>query len=435
LKNKLPPDASQENTGSGLAVAENRYASLLSRVKTFESFQSRPFSFYFGGMVGQWSAMNMQMVTNSLLAYRITGSGTILGIVALGNALPTLFLSLFGGVIADRMPKKILLQFGQAAAALVTLIIGIALLTGYMSSAHPESWWILLATSAFTGTVGAFTMPARQSIIPELVDRAHLMNAVSLNTMGMNIFRLASPAIAGFLIDSISFAAVYFIMAALFIIAIIFTGFLPKTATASSNRSNPLEEIKQGVKYVRGNSAVLFLLSFAFAVVLFFMPFQNLLPIFADDILKVGATGLGILMSVSGAGALTASIFFASIHVRRRGLIHILTTLTLSLALAVFAFSSNWTLCLILMIVIGVGQTGHVTTGTILLQSLTETQYMGRVMSLLVMNFGLSGLGTFLAGVLSDHISAQWTIGGFAMILILVSLSALIFARNIRKIN
>jgi predicted MFS family arabinose efflux permease len=169
--------------------------------------------------------------------------------------------------------------------------------------------------------------------------------------------------------------------------------------------------------------------------VLLFMPFQNLLPIFADDILKVGATGLGILMSVLGAGSLVASIVFASLPIQKRGLIHLVSTLVVSVLLAVFAFSSNFTLSLILMIFIGICFTGHVTTGTTLIQSLAEPIYMGRVMSLLVMNFGLGGLGTFLAGILSDRISPQWSIGGFAMILTLTTITAIICAPQIRKIN
>ena len=377
----------------------------------------------------------MQLITNSLLAYRITGSGTILGVVALGNALPTLLLSLFGGLIADRMSKKVLLQVNQAGATLVTAIIGFTILAGYMSPAHPESWWVLLATSIFSGIVFAFTMPARQSIIPELVDRSHLMNAVSLYTMGLNIFRLVSPAIAGFLIDAVGFAFVYFIMAGLFFMGVVFTAFIPNIPVASVKHNHPLDDIKQGLLYIKANYKILFILSFDFIVVLFFMPFQNLLPIFTDDILKDGATGLGIFMSVSGAGALLTSILMASMFIPRRGLIHLASTLVLSLALLVFAISADWALSLVVIFIIGLGQTGHITTGMTLIQSLTEPQYMGRVMSLMVMTFGLSGLGTFLAGILSDQISPQWTTGGFAVILTLISISALISAPRIRKLN
>jgi MFS family permease len=407
----------------------------LGKLKTFESFKSRGFSFYFLSMVGQWSAMNMQMVSNSLLAYRITGSTAILGIVALGNALPMMLLSLFGGVVADRMQKKTLLQIGQASAAIATLIIGIFVTTGYMSSKNPESWLLLLGTSAFTGVVGAFTMPARQSIIPELVDRKLLMNAISLNTMGMNIFRLASPAIAGFLIDTVSFEAVYYIMTGLFALGVIFTTFLPRTASVAVKSSSPVEDIKEGILYMRGKPIILFLLLFGFSFVVMFMPFQNFLAVFSDSILKVGATGMGILMSVSGAGALCASFVFASIPPKKRGLIHLLSTLVMSIALVVFSFSNVWALSLILMIFIGFCQTGHVTTGTTLLQSLTEPQYMGRVMSILMMNWGLSGLGTFLAGILAESISVQWAVGGFAMVLMAFSAAAIIFVPSIRKLD
>jgi MFS family permease len=435
LKNKQQPIGFRSNPSDGSSIADNKLPIFLGKIKTFESFQSRGFSFFFLSMVGHWSAFNMQTITNSLLAYRITGSGTILGVVALGNALPTLLLCPFGGVVADRMSKKILLQISQAAAVLVTVIIGLTLLTGYMSPAHPDSWWVLLITSIFSGIVFAFTVPARQSLIPELVDRAHLMNAISLNTMGMNLFRLVSPAIAGFLIDAVSFEFAYFIMAGLFFMGMVFTAFIPNTPLASVRYNHPLDDIKQGLQYVRVNDIILFILSFDFVVVLFFMPFQNLLPIFTEDILKVGATGLGIFMSVFGAGALLASILLASLFIPRQGLVHLISTMVLSLTLLAFAFSANWLLSLVLIFIIGMSQTGHLTTGMTLTQSLTESQYMGRVMSLLLMTWGLSGLGTFFAGILSDHISPQWTIGIFAMILTLISIAALIFAPKIRRLK
>jgi MFS family permease len=426
-------DLSSNPTGESL-IPNNGLYKILGKFKTFESFQSRGFSFYFLGMIGQWSAFNMLLITNSLLAYRITGSGTILGVVALGNALPTLLLSLLGGVVADRMPKKTLLQVSQATSVMITVIIGLALLKGYLSPTHPESWWVLLATSVISGIVFAFTMPARQSIIPELVDSAHLMNAISLCTMGMNTFRLISPAVAGFIIDAVSFEFAYFVMAGLFFSGMAFTFFIPNVSVAAV-KHNLLDDIQQGLHYVRGNYVVLFSLSFGFINVLLFMPFQNLLPIFTDDIIKIGATGLGIFMSAFGGGALFLSTLFASMPIPRRGLIHLIFTLIFSMALAAFAFSPYWILSLILIFIIGIGQTGHVTTGMALTQSMTEPRYMGRVMSLFVMNLGLSGLGTFLAGVLSDRISPQWTIGAFATILSMNSIAALIFAPKIRKLN
>jgi MFS family permease len=417
------------------ATSHSGFSNLLSKVRTFDSFKNSSFRYYFLGMVGQWGAMNMQMVTNSLLAYRVTGSAAILGAVALANAIPVLVLSLFGGVVTDRVQKKTLLQIGQFAAMLVSLVIGFFLSNGYLSVTHPESWILLLFTSIFQGIVAAFVMPARQSIIPELVSRKELMNAVSLNTMGMNVFRIASPAIAGFLIDNISFEAVYFIMAGLFASGIVFNAMLPRTTQSSMRGSNPIQDIKEGLVYMKGKPSIVFILSIAFSFIVFFMPFQNLLAVFSESILEVGATGLGILMSVSGAGALSASIFFASIPSRRRGLVFILSTLLTSIALIFFAFSTSWTISLILMILIGIGQTGHITTSTTLLQTLTEPQYMGRVMSIMMMTWGLSGLGTFLGGLLAEGIGVQWAIGGFATSLALLSLTALIFLPQVRKLD
>jgi MFS family permease len=171
----------------------------------------------------------MQQVAQALLLYRLTGSAVLLGVMALANAVPQLSLSLFGGVIADRFQKKRLIQIGQSASILMALIIAVALTTGYMSPKHPESWWLLVANSAVQGLFMGLVWPATQSIIPELVGRELLMNAMALNNIGVNVFRLLAPAAAGFLIDATGFGFVFYIMAGLYVLSLIFTSFLPTT--------------------------------------------------------------------------------------------------------------------------------------------------------------------------------------------------------------
>ena len=138
----------------------------LRSMKTFDSLKVPAYRFFFLGMVGQWGAMNMQMVIRSLLIYRLTGSAAILGLMSLANALPMLLLSLFGGVIADRVQKKHAIQVGQAASAVLALSVAVPLTTGYLSPQHPGSWWILMVNSVPQGTIMAFVIPSRQAIIP-----------------------------------------------------------------------------------------------------------------------------------------------------------------------------------------------------------------------------------------------------------------------------
>lgn len=407
----------------------------LSSVRTFDSLKNSGYRFYLLGMMGQWGSMNMQMVTRSLLVYRLTGSAAILGLLALAQALPMILLSLYGGAIADRVQKKHIIQAGQAASAVVALGIAVALTTGYLSPEHAGSWWLLIASAVLQGTIMALMMPARQAIIPEIVGEGQVMNAVALNSLGMNTLRLVAPAVAGFLIDTFDFASVFYAMTGLYVGAVVFTGFIPSTGTTSLGGSGALGDIKEGLKYIWCKPTVLLILVFVLVAILLSMPYVLMMPIFADDILKVGATGMGVLMSVSAVGALIGSLVVASLPDRRRGAMLLVSTLVLGVGLVGFSLSRSWPLSLGLMVIVGLGQTGRQTLGTTLLQSYTDAEYLGRVMSINMMDVGLSSLGTFFTGLLAESIGAQWAVGGFAMVLVLLSILAIAFVARIRRLE
>ena len=169
----------------------------IRNLRTFSSLKNGQFRLYYGAMLGQMAAMNMQMIVRSLLIFRITGSATYLGLLALANASPMLALSLFGGVLADRVAKKQVLIGGQAVSGILTLAVAICLSRGILTE---ETWWILLVAAVGQGIVMALMMPARQAMIFDIVGGSQLMNAVALNTLGMNALRLIAPATSGFLI-------------------------------------------------------------------------------------------------------------------------------------------------------------------------------------------------------------------------------------------
>ncbi len=407
----------------------------LGNLKTFDSLKNSAYRFYFWGMLGMWGAMNMQMLARSLLIYRLTGSKAMLGLLSLADALPMLLLSLFGGVIADRVQKKHVLQVGQAASAVVSLSVAVALTTGYLSPQHPGSWWVLMANSVLQGAIMALMMPARQAIIPEIVSEGQVMNAMALNTLGMNTLMFVARALAGFLIDAFGFESVFYMMTGLYLVSVLFTGFIPVTSTISLRGGGALADIKEGLKYIWGKTTILLILAFSLVVTLLSMPIQFMMPIFTDDILKVGATGMGVLMGVMGGGAMIGSLALASLPNKRRGAILLVSGFILGVALAGFSFSRSWPLSLGLMVFVGLGQSGRLTLGTTLLQSHTDGEYLGRVMSLNMMQIGLSSLGTFFAALLAESIGAQWAIGGFAMVLVLLSIVTMVFVPGVRKLD
>jgi MFS family permease len=405
------------------------------RRRAFSSFSNRVYRLYFVGMLGQMAAMNMQQVVGSLLVYRLTGSAAILGAMSFAGSVPMIVLSLFGGVIADRFNKKTVTVISQAAFGVVSLGVALALATGYMSAAHAGSWWVLVVSSALQGAIMGLGMPARQAIVPEIVPSDQLMNAISLNTMGMNVLQLFAPAVAGFLVDAFNFETVYYVMTATYAVAVLFFLLLPNVKTNSGLTIRAFDGIARGMAYIVSNKNVLVVLAFSTVVVFLSMPLNNMMPVFVDDILHVGAKGMGILMSLSGAGAMVGSVILASLPEHRRGMLFIASAVAVGVALAVFAFSRSWPLSLMVMAIVGFGQTGRMTLSATLIQSHTSSEYMGRVMSIFMMQFGLSSLSTFAAGVMAQGVGVQWAIGLFAVALVIASVLALAFLPRLRHMD
>ena len=334
----------------------------------------------------------------------------MLGLMMLANAGPMLLLSLFGGVIADRMQKKIILLLGQAASAGVALSVAIAMVVGTISVERGTGVGFLIATSAVHGLVMGFMMPSRQAIIPELVGTRRLMNAVALNAAGMNINRLAAPGAAGLLIALFGVQTVYFAMTGMYVIAIALITMLPSTSIASGRRG-AWADFVEGLRYVKSNHLVLALLTLTMLSVSLSMPIMPLMPAIAQrhpdscagqlrfglpslpliggllnslpQLLTESSFRLGMLMSISGVGSLVGSLLVASMRSRNRGAIFLWSTPSLGLVLALYAFTSSFELALLISIGIGLGQSARMALSNGLVQYNVDDEHRGRVMSFL----------------------------------------------------
>jgi MFS family permease len=403
--------------------------------KTFASFRNPVYRLYYLSMVGHWSSMNMQMLARNLLVYRITGSGAILGILALANAVPMILVTLPGGVLADRIQKKTVIQIGQVFSIIITLGTTLALVFGYLSPEHPDSWWVLAVSAILQGAVMGIIMPSRSAIISEIVGPEHLMNAISLNNLGMNVFRILSPALAGFLIDVIDFWAVFAIMTAMIIMSWICIMLVPPTRVKTVEGGNSLSDVLEGWRYLRSQKTILLVLLFTVVATILGAPYAQLLPMFTEDILKVSATNMGVLITVSGIGAMIGSLILASLSNRKRGLIMLFAGLIMAVALLGFSFSRWWYLSLFLIVFIGLGSSGQMALGNSLVQYYSDATYRGRVMSFFMLGFGFSSLGAFFAGIIAEGVGVQWSVGGMAMILVIVTVMALAMSPRLRKLD
>ncbi len=408
----------------------------LGKLKTFESFKNPIYRVYYGSMAGQWAVQSMLMMTNSLLVYRLTGSGAIIGVVVLAQALPQLVVGLLGGTYADRVQKKYILLFSQIVLALIAFGFAVIFSMGYVT---PERWWLLLVLAICEGFLLGFLQPASFSIIPEIVGEKQVMNAISLASMGQTVFRLVGPSLAGFLIDAYDFYVVYFLMSGLYLIGCVFTLFLPHTRPVATRRQesrrSTLADMGEGLRYIRRETTIMLIVIFGLLHVIAGMPFMQLMSIFTEDILKVGATGLGILTSVSGAGSLVGALVMASLPNRKRGLLLILSGVIMGIAVAIFAWSKSWYLSLAMMPFAGLGPTIHMTMTATLVQYYVDPDYRGRMQSFVTMSSGLAGFGTFIAGMLSELMGVQWAVGGMAIFLLVVSLSYLVFVRQVARLE
>ena len=407
----------------------------LRNLKTFDSLRTATFRTYYLGMIGQWAALSMQTVVQALLLYRLTGSTALLGTMALATSIPQVIVALFTGVIVDRFSKKRLIQIGQAIAVIPAITIAVLIKTGYLNSTHHGSWWILICASIIQGMASSLLWSARLSIIPELVNKTQLANATALNTVGMNIFQMIAPAVGGFLIDKVNFEAVFLTISGLYVVSICVTNFIPASTNTPTGKGNVLADMGEGFKYVKNNNVLLLILAYSLLCGMVVLPLSSMISVYSDSILKVGATGLGLLQGFKAGGSMLTVFWIASLAMKKRSLLMLGTGLILGLAQAAFAFSTSYHFSLFLMIFVGMGTMGQITLAMILLQTYSEPAQRGRVLSILLLGAGLGGLMTFGSGFLAEAIGIQWTIGGMALILAAATILILFLVPKLRKLD
>ena len=422
------------------------------RKETFAALKLPAYRIFFGALLMQMTAMNMQMVARSWFMYELTGSAVMLGAVGLGSALPMLTVSLFGGVLADRIRKKSILVAGQFASALVALGVGISITVGTVS------WIYLFVAAVFQGLVLSLMMPARQALIYELVGADTLMNAIALNAAAMNFIRLTAPAFAGFFIAFWNIESVYYIMTVLYAVGFLFAVKLPRTGTDRPSQGTAFQELAEGLRYIRHNGDVLAILVLTLLATILSMPYLFLLPMFTRDIFLVdvsifgrllswpligplflalgeSSARQGLLISVSGVGALAGSLVVASMRNRNRGMIFLFSLFLTAVSLVVFSTTGSYLLGLMIFIAMGLGQAGRLALSNTLLLSYTDETHQGRVMSVYMMNWGITMVGVFFVGILADRVGVQLAVGSTAGLLAVITLGYLFLTPRIRRLD
>ncbi|MBI3535406.1 MAG: MFS transporter [Deltaproteobacteria bacterium] len=382
----------------------------------FRSLHHRNYRLFFIGqfisLIGVW----MQSVAQSWLVYSLTHSAMTLGLVGFASQIPSFIVSPLGGVFADKYDKRKMLYITNASSLVLALILSILTLMGII-----QVWHILILGILF-GVVNGFDMPTRQAFVIEMVGKQDLVNAIALNSSLFNGTRMIGPAIAGILVALFGEGWCFFINS-LSYVAILIALLLMQLQTQKILYSSSLQltSIVEGFRFVIRAQPIRNLLILMGIVNLVGVPYMVLMPIFADHILGAGPSGLGILMSMAGAGALLGALSLA-MKMSIRGLSKWITFASIGFGLSLIIFSQSkifWLSCIFLLIT-GFTMVIQMASTNTLIQAMVPNQLRGRVMSFYIMVFtGMMPFGSLFAGALAKSIGAPLTLmmGGCICIL------------------
>ena len=387
---------------------------------TFASLGERDYLSFFTGNIAFFMGMQMQFLLRGYLAYEITNSAAALGVISAAVSVPMLVSAPFGGVVADRVNKRTLLIVTQSVAAVASVIVAVLIIAGEIR------FWHLIAVSLLTSVVFSFNMPARQALVPQLVPKQLLMNAISLQMGSMNLTRILAPALAGVLIGPIGVGYVYLITFGLFVLATASEFRLPTLGMkAAPTGASFLADFVGGFSYIRRHSLIALLIFSGVLMPLFSFPVQQVLVVFAEDVFHRGASGLGLLASLSGVGGLVGAIVSANMDRNpNKGHLMLAGGLTMGTLLIAFALAPSFWFALFFLAAANVGQMlFQATNNTVIMGSLPE-EVRGRVMSVTQMSFGLMPLGVIPITLATDAYGARGTIAVSSLVM-LIALCAL----------
>jgi MFS family permease len=382
----------------------------------FRSLRYRNYRLFFTGqslsLIGTW----MQRIAVSWLAYRLSNSTIVLGIIAFSGQIPSFLLALFGGVAADRYNRHRLLIATQILAMFQAFILATLVLTGNI-----QIWHLGLLTAAL-GIINAFDMPTRQAFVVQMLDNSNdLSNAIALNSSMVHSARFIGALAAGVLIAAVG-EGVCFLINAISYLAVIVSLLMMrlKPREIKTRNVHPLHQLKEGFVYAFGFAPVRYIILLLALVSLTGMPYMVLVPVFAKDVLHGDSRTFGFLMSASGIGALITALYMASRKtVIGLGRLILIATTVFGAALIVFSLSKVMWLSTLLMFFAGLGMMMNLASCNTLLQTIVDDEKRGRVMSIFAMAFmGMAPFGSLAAGALAHRIGAGYTLslGGICCI-------------------
>lgn len=401
-----------------------------SLTRAFSAFDNRDFRLMWIGAFVSTTGTWMQTVAQAWVVYSLTDSALLLGADAFLATVPMLLFSLLGGVVADRFERKRILVASQILQMTFALVLAVLLYTKTVQV------WHIFILSFLTGSVQSFGGPAYQALLPLLVKRDQMTNAIALNSMQFNLARMLGPVLAGLALKELGAAACFALNAASFIpvtlsLLAIHASFKPDR----SEQKSVLHEMREGLSFVRNDRGIAQLTVVAFVSTFFGMPILTLLPVVAKEVFQLGASGYGWLLTASGAGSVAGAVLVASLGGTRHGWVAALCQVVFGAALFAFAVSSSLPLSVALLFITGASLLGVVTTVSSLVQMNTAEHMRGRVMSIFMMAFrGGMPLGSLLAGWVAEQFTATRALAANAVVLATFGVVLLVSRNRVREL-
>src|SRR6266849_4954331 len=400
----------QSQAGLEMPATDNQ-AAAKGLLRAFLALRHRNFRLFWCGqlisLIGTW----MQTVGQAWLVLELTHSALLLGVVGALQFLPVMILSLFGGGLSDRVPKSTVLRFTQSFATLQAFILWVLVATGEVRL------WHVLILAAMLGLTNSVDMPTRQAFVVEMVGREDLPNAIALNSSLFNMARVLGPGLGGLIIAWLGVAPLFLLNAISFIPVIIGLFLIDKSTLYAQVKRTPagkdapgqgtLQSMREGLAYVARTPSILLIITVIGVVSLFGINLNVVLPLFATDVLHVGAVGFGFISSAFGFGSLCSALWLAWSN-RRPGVTWLLYGVGIFCVLEIlFALSHLYLLSLVLIAGVGFAQIAFSATANTIVQTVAPDRLRGRVMSVYMMVFaGSVPPGNLFTGGIAHLFSA-----------------------------
>jgi MFS family permease len=400
--------------------------------QTFSSLHGNPdFRNLFIGNIGFFFGMNMMIILRGWLVQDKWDNAAYLGFIMAAVAIPMLLISPIAGVVTDRVDRRKLLIVAQSVLVVINGFVAVMIITDVIQ------FWHLLIISSMTGAAFAFNMPGRQALVATLVPRERLMNATALSTAMMNVSRIIGPLIGAALIVPIGIGGAYIVATMFYASAVAVTFLLPKMPPQREKEFTFFEDFVGGFSYIKNNNMLLALMLFATVPMIFAMPYMILLPVFADRVWDVGENGFAMMQAATGIGGLIGAMFIANMDsYPKKTRLLVGGAFAFGGFLILFALAPAFWMGLVMLGLVGLGSMVFMTVNNTSIQLVIPDEMRGRVMSVMMMTFGLMPLGAVPAGIAAESMGVRPVVaiaGALCIAAMLILFYALSAFRNMDK--